>query len=215
MLGRAKCGTLKAHNPDLSRQQPRRSSMKPVFVLLSVITAGLCYVGSNTVAAGDPRASQLTYEPWRKLCLHNSDCYTGVDARGACHPSGGGVAIVASRNQVFRLSASFATARVIDGPISVIVDQREPILIQHLQCYAQACAGSFEIDGAFIEGLKHSQTVAIETMATQEKLRLSFSLAGFAQAYDGPEAETKVFEEPWHELKEDLQQRADTNPACE
>ena len=189
--------------------------MNPVFVLISVITAGFCCFGSNIVAASDSRSSQITYEPWRKLCLRGSDCFTGADARGACHPSGGGVAIVTSRNQVFRLSASFATARVIDGPISVIVDQREPILIQHLQCYAQACTGSFEIDGAFIERLKHSQTVAIETMATQEKLRLSFSLAGFAEAYDGPDTETKVFEEPWRELKEELQQRAETNPACE
>src|SRR5579863_5642044 len=164
-------------------------------------TAWFCYVGNNTVAASDPRSLQLNYEPWRKLCLRGSDCYTGADARGACHPSGGGVAIIASRNQAFRLSASFATTRVIDGSISVIVDQREPILIQHLKCYALACTGSFEIDGAFTKRLKHSQTVIIETTANQEKLRLSFPLAGFAEAYDGPEAETKVVEEPWHELK--------------
>src|ERR1700722_5156035 len=154
MLGRAKCGTLKAHNPDLPRHQLRRLSMKPVFVLISVITVGFCCVGGNTVAASDPRALQLTYEPWRKLCIGNSDCYTGADARGACHPSGGGVAIVASRNQLFRLSASFATAHVLDGPITVRVDQREPILIQNLQCYAPACTGTFEIDGVFIARLR-------------------------------------------------------------
>jgi invasion protein IalB len=189
--------------------------MKPIFVLISVITAGFCCVGSKTAAASDPRASQLTYEPWRKLCLRGSDCHTGADARGACHPSGGGVAIVASRNQVFRLSASFATTRVIDGPTSVRVDQREPILIQNLQCYSLACTGSFEVDGAFIERLKHSQTVIIETTAAQEKVRLSFSLAGFAEAYDGPEAETKVVEEPQRKLDEELQGRAEANPPCE
>lgn len=188
--------------------------MKRMLTLVSV-TAWVCYLGSNTVAANDPRASQLTHEPWRKLCLRGSDCYTGADARGACHPSGGGVAIIASRNQAFRLLASFATPRVIDGPISVIVDRREPILIQHLQCYALACSGSFEIDGAFIERLKHSQAITIETTAAQEKLRLSFPLAGFAEAYDGPEAETKAVEEPQYKLKEELQRRAEANPPCE
>jgi invasion protein IalB len=188
--------------------------MKPVFVLISVITVGFCCVGSNTVAASDPRALQLTYEPWRKLCIGNSDCYTGADARGACHPSGGGVAIVASRNQLFRLSASFATAHVLDGPITVRVDQREPILIQNLQCYALACTGTFEIDGVFIERLRHSQTITIETTAPQEKLLLTFPLAGFAEAYDGPKTETKVVEESQRKLEEELQGRAEANPPC-
>jgi len=90
-----------------------------------------------------------------------------------------------------------------------------PILIQHLQCYALACTGTFEIDGAFIERLKHAQTITIETTAAQEKLGLSFPLAGFTEAYGGPETETKVVEEPQRELDEELQGRAESNPSCE
>jgi len=62
-------------------------SMKRARVLLSLVTAYLV-LGGSAAEADDPRAMQLTYGPWTKLCFKraddNSDCFISAAARGAC-----------------------------------------------------------------------------------------------------------------------------------
>src|SRR5260370_17159824 len=71
-------------------------SMSRALVLLALIAAYPMF-GGSAAKADDPRAIQLTYGPWTKLCFNradgNSDCFISAAARGACHPSGGGVSI--------------------------------------------------------------------------------------------------------------------------
>jgi hypothetical protein len=108
-------------------------------------------------------------------------------ARGACHPSGGGVSISIRDEKTLSLLANFGTKRALEGGISVQIDQDTPILISHPECFGLGCRGKIDIDRDFIERLKRSRTIAIEaTDAAHQKLSLSFSLAGFAAAYDGP-----------------------------
>lgn len=187
-------------------------------VLLLLIATHLLFFG-RAVEASDRRAMQLTYEPWTKVCLGNSNCFVAVGARGACVPSGGGVAIGVPDDKSASLTVNFGTKRTLDGAMSVQIDHDAPIPIPNPVCDRFGCRAKFEIDGEFIERLKRSQTITIEvTGAAHQKISLSFSLADFAKAYDGPGTEPKVFEESQEKLKELLRQRAETNqppPQCE
>jgi invasion protein IalB len=160
-------------------------------VLLSVlmIATYLAFAGSSLEAASDPRATQLTYEPWIKFCFGASKCFVGAGAKGECFPSGGSVSIITD-NQKESLSARLGTTRTLAGAISVQIDQGAPILIRHPECQTLSCGGSFEIDSDFIERLKRSQMITIEaTDSHNQRIGFSLSLADFAQAYDGPESD--------------------------
>jgi len=159
-------------------------------VLLALIAACPGF-GGSAAKVDDPRAMQLTYGPWTKLCFKrtdgNSDCFISAAARGACHPSGGGVSISIRDEKTLSLLANFGTKRALEGGIGVQIDQDTPILISHPECFGLGCRGKIDIDRDFIERLKRSRTIAIEaTDASHQKLSLSFSLAGFVTAYDGP-----------------------------
>ncbi|SIO65791.1 Invasion protein IalB, involved in pathogenesis [Bradyrhizobium erythrophlei] len=174
--------------------------MNRALVLLALITAYPVY-GGSAAKADDPRAMQLTYGPWTKLCFKradgNSDCFISAAARGVCHPSGGGVSISIRDEKTLSLLANFGTKRALEGGISVQIDQDTPILLSHPECFGLGCRGKIDIDRDFIERLKRSRTIAIEaTDTSHQKLDLSFSLADFATAYDGPASDPpKVREE--------------------
>jgi hypothetical protein len=125
--------------------------------------------------------------------------------------------VLAGKN--LSLSARLMTRRILEGPINIQIDQINPILIPNPECRGLGCRGKFEIDGEFIERMKRSRTITIEaTDAANQKLTLSFSLADFAQVYDGPGTEQKVFEESQEKLKELLRPRAEKDqppPQCE
>jgi invasion protein IalB len=189
-----------------------------------LLMATYCALGASASQAGDPRAMQLTYEPWTKLCFKrtdgNSDCFISAAARGACRPSGGGLSISIRDGKTLNLLVNFATKRTLEGGISVQMDQETPIAISHPDCFGLGCRGKLEIDGAFIERLKRSQNIAVEANDTaHQKLRLTFSLADFAKTYDGPASDPpKVHEMSQLQLKEPSRQRADKDlppPQCE
>jgi invasion protein IalB len=165
-------------------------SINRAFVLLALIAAYPA-LGGSAVKADDAPAMQLSYGPWTKLCFKradgNSDCFISAAAHGACRPSGGGVSMSIRDEKTLSLLASFGTKRTLEGGISIQIDQDTPIAISHPECFGLGCRGKIDITGEFIERLKRSRTIAIEAIdAVHQKLSLSFSLAGFAAAYDGP-----------------------------
>jgi invasion protein IalB len=190
--------------------------MKRAPVLLSLIVTYLVF-GASAVEANDPRAMQLTYEPWTKICFSGSNCLVAAGARGTCYPSGGALSINIPNDKTVNLSANLGTKRGLEGAISIRIDHDDPILIAVPQCYAPGCSGKVEIDGKFIERLKRSRTITIEaTNTAHQKIGLSLSLADFAKAYDGPASDPpKVYEETSEKMKELLRQQAEKNPPCE
>jgi invasion protein IalB len=194
--------------------------MKRALVLFSVIAT---YITGVVEAAGDPRAAQLTYERWNKMCLKHvdgkPDCFIGAGARGACYPSGGGIAIAVMNEKSASLSAMLGTKHTLEGAISVQIDQDIPILIPHPECIGLGCGGRIDIDGGFIERLKNGRVVTVEaTDAAHQKLRLSLALADFAKAYDGPGKEPKLFEEilTTEQMKEQMERaEKEKPPQCE
>jgi invasion protein IalB len=188
-------------------------------IMLALIALHLLACSTDGQAADDPRASQLTFEPWNKVCLGNSDCFVGTGATGTCVPSGGAVVIHTVNGKVVSLGVNFGTRRVLEGDISVQVDQGQPTLIPHRECYPVSCGGEFNVDGDFVERLKRSKTITIEaTTTTHRRITLSFPLAGLVPAYDGPGTEPKVIEEIMtsDEMKERLKRaEREKPPECD
>jgi invasion protein IalB len=188
--------------------------MKRKLVLFMLIAANFAIFTGNLEAAGDPRATQLTYESWMKACI-GATCYVGTGAHGACNPSGGDLMIIADEKNL-SLSVTLWTKRGLEGAIRVQIDQDGPILIPHPECGGLFCVGKASIDRSLIERLKQSKTITVEAMDTShQEIDLAFPLADFAKAYDGPSTEPKVFEETAEKLKEELAKRAEEQKKLE
>ena len=194
--------------------------MKCAPVLSAMIAACVAWAAGAAEAASDPRALQLTYQPWAKTCVNrpdgNSDCFISSGAKGACQPSGGGIAVWIRDGKQRSLSINLVTRRVLDGTLAVRIDQGTPMPIPDPNCAELGCRGKLDIDTAFIEGLKHSRTISVEAMTRdRQAVSLAFPLAGFTEAFDGPAGgPPKVAEMTSDELKARLK-RTENPPPCE
>jgi invasion protein IalB len=195
----------------------KEAAMRHVVLLLGSLAAQPALGGSSEAA--DPRATQLTYEPWTKTCLTQASCFVGIGARGQCIPSGGSISISPQNSKRALLTANVGTRTMLEGTISLRIDQDEPIQITKPHCYALGCGGTYEADDGLIERLKHAQAIGIEAKnLTGQTISLSFPLTGFARAFDGPGSEPKVREIVESQEKHDERMReAEKNrpPECE
>jgi invasion protein IalB len=193
--------------------------MKRLLVLSAVIAIYAAFGAGVVEAANDPRALQLTYQPWTRICVNrpdgNSDCFTSSGAKGACQPSGGGIAVWIRDGRQRSLSINLVTKRMLDGTLAIRIDQGTAIAVPDPNCGELGCRGKLDVDTAFIEGLKHSRTISIEAMTRDHQaVSLAFPLAGFTEASDGPAGgPPKVAEVTGDELKE--RKRTANPPPCE
>ncbi|MGY4477802.1 invasion associated locus B family protein [Bradyrhizobium sp. USDA 3364] len=191
--------------------------MRYVALLMGSFAMQLALAGASNAA--DPRATQLTYELWTKTCLTQASCFVGAAARGQCVPSGGGISISPQSSKRALLTANVGTRTMLEGTISLRIDQDEPIQIPKPHCYTLGCGGTLEADSELIERLKHAQAITMEAKdLTGQTISLSFPLTHFAQAFDGPGSEPKAFEVTHKDLKDLHQQRPDSFkqlPQCE
>lgn len=193
--------------------------MKRLLVLSTAI-AMFTISGTRVIAAGDFRTSQLTYQPWAKICIDrpdgNSDCFTSSGAKGACQPSGGGIAVWIRDSKQRSLSVNLVTKRVLDGTLAVRIDQGAPVAVPDPNCTELGCRGKLDIDANFIQGLKHARNISIEAMTQgRQSISLAFPLTGFAEAFDGPPGgPPKAAEMSSDELKE-RSKRSANPPPCE
>lgn len=159
--------------------------MRYVALLMGSFAAQLALGG--VAEAADPRATQLTYEPWTKTCLTQASCFVGTAARGQCVPSGGGISVSPQNSKRALLTANVGTRTMLEGTISLRIDHDEPIQIGKPHCYTLGCGGTLEADGEMIERLKHAQTIAVEAKnLTGQTISLAFPLTHFAETFDGP-----------------------------
>lgn len=169
-----------------------REVMKPAAALVGSIAIYLTLDGATFGA--DPRAAQLTYEPWAKSCIART-CFVASGARGACHPSGGVLSVIVDGRNL-SLSAYLSTKQRPEGAVRIRIDQADPIIIPQPKCVATSCGGKFDIDSVFVGRLKRARTIAVEATDTgHTKIGFSLSLAGFAEAFDGPGIEPNAREE--------------------
>ena len=182
--------------------------------VMSGSIAALFALGGASHAA-DPRAAELTFQPWTKFCLTQSNCYLNISANGKCTPSGGAISLSLQNGNRGILTANYGMKTLLEGPISLRIDQDTPLKIEKPHCYASGCGGTIEADGAMIERLKRAQTVTMEaTSMAGEKLSISFPLTDFAKAYDGSGRPLpKTTEQALAELRET--KKDPPLPACE
>ncbi len=194
------------------------SSVKRV-IMPALIALHLLACPTDSQAADDPRALQLTFQPWSKVCLSGSLCFVGVAARGTCVPSGGGLAIQTAEGKPAKLSAFVGTQRTLEGDIRVQIDQDPPVFVSAPNCYASGCNGTLKIKDDLVERMKRSSILTIEATTTaHRRISLSFPLADFTRAYDGPGTEPKVVEVIGlsKEMKERLAEaEANKPPPCD
>jgi invasion protein IalB len=96
------------------------------------------------------------------------------------------------------------------------IDQAEPILRPFAVCYLNGCMADYEAGPELVDRLKHGQTITLSAINRDNAaIRLTLPLAGFAEAYDGPPTEPKVFEEQPKKLQEELARRASGQNADE
>lgn len=159
--------------------------MRYVTVLLGSFAAQLVLGG--IAEAADPRATELTYEPWTKTCLTQASCFVGTAARGQCSPSGGTISISPQNSQRALLTANVGTRTMLQGAISLRIDQDEPIEIAKTHCYTLGCGGTLEANDKLIERLKHAQMISVEAKGLNGgKITLAFPLSHFSETFDGP-----------------------------
>jgi invasion associated locus B (IalB) protein len=185
--------------------------MKPAAALLWSIA--ICLTLDGAAFGADPRAAQLTNQPWTKGCT-GSICFVATEARGRCMPSGGWVLLKLEDGKPVSLSSSFFTKS--GNPTVLRVDADNPMAVPDQTCLPSGlCINKLAINDDLIARLKRAQTITIEaTSTTGERLALSFSLAGFARAYDGPGLEPKVYEEI-HKNQKSLKEALREPPPCE
>ncbi|WGS01347.1 invasion associated locus B family protein [Bradyrhizobium sp. ISRA443] len=172
--------------------------MRHWLFLLGSFAASLTFPAVGEAA--DARATQLTYEPWAKVCLTQTSCFVGVSARGQCSPSGGTISISPQSSKRVLLTANVGTRTMLEGTISLRIDQDEPIQIAKPHCYTLGCGGTYEGDGELVTRLKHAQAITMEAKTlTGRTINLSFPLTHFAQAFDGPGSPQSVKQTP-HQL---------------
>ncbi|QPF86709.1 invasion associated locus B family protein [Bradyrhizobium genosp. L] len=165
--------------------------MRHVVILFGSLAAQLALAGA--CEAADPRATQLTYEPWTKTCLTQASCFVGAAAHGQCAPSGGTISVSPQTSKRALITANVGTRTMLEGTIGLRIDQDEPIRIANPHCYTLGCGGTVQADGELIERLKHAQTITMEARnLTGQTISLSFPLTHFAQTFDGPGSEPKA-----------------------
>jgi invasion protein IalB len=169
----------------------KETAMRYVAIFLGSLAVQLALGGVGEAA--DPRATQLTYEPWTKTCLTEASCFVGAAARGQCSPSGGTLSVSPQNSKRAIVSANVGTRTMLEGTISLRIDQDEPIRIAKPHCYTLGCGGTLEADGEMIERLKHAQTIAVEAKnLTGQTISLAFPLTHFAETFDGPGSPPKT-----------------------
>ena len=170
----------------------------------------LSLVGFSAIPAASEEAKPpvVTISPWTKFCL-SEICFIGSDISTECGPIAAAVLIEQGSKAKTTLRTTLPAHVKRDPGAGVAIDQAEPILRPFAACFPSGCMADYEAGPEFIDQLKHGQTLALSGVdGDNSAIHLTLPLAGFAEAYDGPPTEPKVFENQPKKLQEELQRRA-------
>jgi hypothetical protein len=173
-----------------------------------------CLVATPVIAeeAGFPA---LTFSPWTKFCLGDM-CFIGKDGRrnviGPDNRSNVICGLVVSALLIERSGDNKKALRVTLTPsvsrergVRIIIDQGHPIERPYMHCLANGCTAEYEAGPELVDQLKRGQSLFVGAIdKTNSPINLTIPLADFADAYDGPSQEPKVYEKVFHS-KEEMQ----------
>jgi invasion protein IalB len=174
------------------------------------------------VQAQEPPAGQqvqLIYTPWTKYCLKGPDgrqtCFVGKDGRTESDKVLIAAVIIAPEGRpknILRITLPLGM-QLIQGT-RVIVDNSPPAQGPYVMCFANGCMSDYEVTPELIANMKKGQNLVIQAinangMQVALPLPLQETAGGFAKAYDDQPPDSKVIEDNYKKLQEELQRRAD------
>jgi invasion protein IalB len=161
---------------------------------------------------------QLIFSPWTKFCLKGQEanakqvCFTGKDGRvESGMPVVAAVLIEPENDPKKVLRVTLPLGMSLQPGTRVIVDNGQPMTGPYVTCFNTGCMADVAVGPDVIEGLKKGSLLTVEaTNLSGSATSFVLPLGGFAQAYDGPPADPKMFanqqddvRNPWKDWKDD------------
>jgi invasion protein IalB len=163
-----------------------------------------CLVATPVIAK-ETNLPALTYTSWTKFCLGDT-CFTGRDGRlsviGAdgrssvdCGPVVAAALIERNGNTKKTLRVTLPTRVSLKRGVRIIIDQGRAIERPYVNCFANGCMADYDAGAELVDQLKQGRTLFLKAIdKANSPINLTVPLVDFADAYDGPPHETKVFE---------------------
>jgi invasion protein IalB len=168
----------------------------------------LACFSARPAASEEAKAPAPTISPWMKFCL-NETCFIGSDIRTECGVIASAVLIERNAEAKKTLRLALPTHVKQEHGLSFAIDQAQPASRPFDPCYPNGCSATYEAGSELVDQLKHGQTLSVTAVdGDNSPIHRILPLAGFAEAYDGPPAQPKAFENQPGKLQEELARRA-------
>jgi invasion protein IalB len=126
----------------------------------------------------------------------NETCFIGRDGRSDCGPVVAAVLIERNGETKKTLRVTLPTRVSLERGVRIIIDQGQPVTRPYVRCYPNGCMADYEAGAELVDQLKQGQMLVLEGVdATNSPISLRVPLVDFANAYDGPSHDPKVFEQ--------------------
>lgn len=157
---------------------------------------------------------QVTYGAWKRFCLKDPKgdfCYTSQDGLiGETNIAAVVVEPPSSQKKILRFTlplgmilAHGTRSAVDNGP-----PQQQPFVI----CFPIGCLADYELTPQLLADMKKGGKLVIQAInAASQQWTVSFPLAGFTKAYEGPPTDPKKLDEMNQAITEELKKRAPSN----
>jgi invasion protein IalB len=154
--------------------------------------------GQSAQAGEQPR---LIFSPWTKFCLKGQEanakqvCFTGKDGRvESGMPVVAAVLIEPENDPKKVLRVTLPLGMSLQPGTRVIVDNGQPMTGPYVTCFNNGCMADVAVGPDFVDGLKKGSLLTVEAKSLSgSATSFLMPLGGFAQAYDGPPTDPKVF----------------------
>jgi invasion protein IalB len=154
--------------------------------------------GQAAQAGEQPR---LIFSPWTKFCLKGQEanakqvCFTGKDGRvESGMPVVAAVLIEPENDPKKVLRVTLPLGMSLQPGTRVIVDNGQPMTGPYVTCFNNGCMADVAVGPDFVDGLKKGSLLTVEAKSLSgSATSFLMPLGGFAQAYDGPPTDPKVF----------------------
>ena len=175
-------------------------------VLRCFATMAFACLFATPVIAEGANLPAPTYSSWIKFCLGNT-CFTGRDGRlnvigrdgrsnVDCGPVVAAVLIERNGDTKKTLRVTLPTRVSLERGVRIIIDQGQAIERPYVNCFANGCMADYDAGAELVDQLKQGRMLVLEAIdKANSPISLTVPLVDFANAYDGPSQEPKVFEE--------------------
>jgi invasion protein IalB len=173
-------------------------------VLRCFATMAFACLVATPVIAEEANLPALTYSPWTKFCLNNT-CFIGRDGRSNadCGPVVAAVFIERNGDTKKTLRVALPTRVSLERGVRIIIDQGQAIERPYVGCFANGCMADYDAGAELVDQLKQGRMLVLKAIdKANSPISLTVPLVDFANAYDGPSQEPKVFEEVLSSAKE-------------